>query len=205
MYLKEHNCEERTGFPIEYYINLSGIKGIYPDFRLQDARDHEIKLENKRITIELETDRFSDFSRTIDNHQKIILNNLMVNRGKSDGGASWKVLQSQVRYAAKHNFDKLIVDAYRELAKNGDYIGYLLWCKYGYYMQDEDLKDFTEFMKKSGRKEKNLDELIATVEGQEFWKEYGDRWNGEFDLQKNSWSRKKFAKALLERRDRWFL
>ena len=133
------------------------------------------------MTIEIETETWKN-TVVIDKAKKeIVIHYVEAREGISAKGITWKLLLSMVQNATREGYRKITLEAYREKGCNGQFIGYLLWCKFGFYMSDRDHKRFLNFTAKHNllvdvRDDKKALDLLTSVEsGQEFWRLNGER------------------------------
>ncbi len=95
-------------------------------------------------------------------------------------GARWVKAQSVAALAK--DFKSMIAEAFRAENRLGDWMGYIVWAKYGYLMQVSSGTDFELFITKHARHETTLHELISTDDGLKLWSVEGFSWDAIFDL-----------------------
>lgn len=195
--ITSENCVLKTGYPISYFIKLTGIHRIHPHFKLDDAKDSLVYLNGKKVTIEIETDKVF-VSRTINFKKLKITNNLMEKIDDNVKGLALNLLSEQVMKATLAGYRLIDTIAYRGLndrTKTKDekpFDGFKIWAKLGFVMDDDSQTAFLKLMQDLGRNEKTLRELQLNG-GEEVWNEHGKRWAGTFDLRKFYYSRNTVA------------
>lgn len=112
---------------------------------------------------------------------------------KIEKDSAWKgkgaeIFKSQVDYASKKGFVKIETYAGRDAAYNG----YYTWARLGYTPLEHEkqyiLKTIDDFNLKNNTKVRDLGELMGIKTGQEYWKDKGFSFAGEFDLKPGSYS-----------------
>jgi GNAT superfamily N-acetyltransferase len=192
MRIDRENCEEKTGFPLDYFLQLTGIFGIHETFHESDCIEFNVDIDDDRVTVEIETILVEELSRTIYLDSKKIKNVVMIGTKEGKGtGIGLKLLASQVDYAVKYGFNKIVIDAYKDLhpSPTPKYKGYSYWPQYGFVMDGAEKIKFSQLMEISKRSEKSIFDLVQSSEGLKFWIKHGFKWLGSFDLEENSWSR----------------
>jgi len=123
--------------------------------------------------------------------------------------SGYKIFNEQTEYLTKHKYSEIQVHA----ARGGDFNGYYTWWRFGYRLHDTGQFDHQAFKMKrvvssfnekvAGRngiqKVKDIYDLAATKQGQDFWKEHGFDFYGKFDLKPGSYSKSTLKKYVNER------
>lgn len=96
--------------------------------------------------------------------------------------------------------NKITMDAKGSSAK-GDFNGYYTWARLGVipYKNEKLDKAVSDYNTKNNTSFKNLNELVKDKAGADYWKQNGFSWEGSFDLNKDSESRKIFNDYLKEK------
>lgn len=194
--LTNDECLQITGQPLSHFIELTGIKGVYPNFDPATTPYYLPFLSGNFLTIQIRTNEL-ELARSIDYINKNIINNVMQRiDGVKGGKFGKKLLSSQIDFAEQGNYQFLYISAHRE-PNDTDWIGYKLWSDYGYYMIEPSYTNvFRSFMKSFSIKERTIFELQISEDGRKLWDEKGDTWSGEFDLKPGSYSRTLFSKKI---------
>ena len=140
------------------------------------------------MTVSVATDLYQVF-RTVNFSLKRISNDKMrvYWKGRHLGTS---LFLNQVRFARKLGFRKLSTTAL-EWDGYERWDGFYRWARLGYQMTDRnDLEDFEDLMRYFPRAVANLNELVLSDDGFEFWKNQGFTWTGEFLLADDSVSMK---------------
>ncbi len=176
-----HHILTKYNVTLKELIDLCG--GIQPGttgLRVEILSSHEADI----IHVKIFTDSY-DLVRSIDFGYKTILNRHMHVYQQKKGIAT-NLLITQIKTAKKHLFRKLnAVASAPDEYEDVKWAGYYCWGRLGYVMVAADSSDFNLWMKSRNRKEKTLEELLATEEGREFWRINGYSWTGEFYLDDN--------------------
>lgn len=132
------------------------------------------------IKTEVTSDAYT-ITRNIDSKNKEIYNAYMKVHGKGEGTGTALFL-NQVKEARKLGYKTLRVHAAGGEGWGEDWDGYYRWARLGYTLDPVDKRKVERFLTENNRKEKDLNELVSTNEGLNFWKENGFEWHGAFDL-----------------------
>lgn len=183
------NFAKAAGIPLDY---AGSIKVYYP---FKDKKKATVIIEDENIYMyrTLYTDKseiHNDYFRIKDSQ-----NNPYEGKG-------FEIFSNQVRQAVEQGYGKLTCDA----ARGSTFNGYYTWARFGYLPVDP--KDSTivyaieKFNQEYNTNVKNFGELMATKEGQDAWKKYGDTFEAKFDLKDGSYSRNTFEKYYQERKQK---
>jgi hypothetical protein len=174
--------------PEKDLLAIAGLFGIHPNPQSSDNITVEINPYSDCVRININSTVISNLQVVVYQAAKYVENQFI--RAKTSGGgigARWVL--AQVTETSQRNFTRLLAEAYRADDRSGDWSGYVVWAKYGYVMQVSSIPEFQLFMKKRGRAENDLHELISVPEGLEIWIAEGFSWDAEFDLAEGSQSR----------------
>jgi hypothetical protein len=112
-------------------------------------------------------------------------------------GKGAEIFANQVKEASNQDYKSISAHAAgkgTDYEKRGDWNGYYTWPRLGYLPDKSELYRFEgvleDFNRINNTDVKNLGELMATKEGQSYWKKRGFEFSGYFDLKKNSYSQK---------------
>jgi len=190
--ISQSNLRQITGYSQSQIFGLMGlaaisghkeiniISGIYPQLYIN------IRIEDSSCEI----------ARTFLFGEKIIVNELFeisepYSRRQRIGT---KVFCSQVSAARMEGFEKITAWAAGNFKNIEHWNGYITWGKLGFTMDADAQSDFDELMKRLGRNEKTLKELLSIDEN--CWVENGFSWDGEFSLLEDSDNIKNLLKYL---------
>ena len=171
-------------FTVNDYIALTGLPN---DF------DGEVNINftvnGAGITVEGDDGKFF-MGRGININDKIIENAVFEIQDDSKfKGQGAEIFNNQVQQAQKDGFLKIKTTA----ARDDEYVGYYVWARLGYEPNNPQLgvSKFNEYAEKNGLgKVNSFKEIMATKVGQDYWKDKGDSFDGNFDLSKDSYSMK---------------
>jgi hypothetical protein len=90
-----NNCL-KTGRPMQYFVDLTGIQGIHPGFKFEDGIDHQAYVSNGGLTLIFQTDLLTVLSRTIDLKGNYIFNQ-EIGSTKKRGGVSLEIASTSER------------------------------------------------------------------------------------------------------------
>lgn len=192
------NCIFETGFDYVDLLSLSGIFGIHPKDEYADlAGKNQIKLtiskDGDTITIGYQTPEIKILTVKIDIKKKEIEISYFIAANK-EKHVGFPRFIAQVEAAQRFGFKKISLLAYGNIDMISNWDGYIVWGKYGFIMTEKSqIDNFNELMTKLERPDcRSLNELVTTPQGTELWKNNGDSWWGEFDLDKKSESMRIF-------------
>lgn len=173
-------------------IGLSGLLGLHDDFSDPDIDiicyiDRAVDY----IRVDITSPDIAELKLVIYPTNRSIYNESFVKRGKRTGlAASW--VKSQVTFASLFSFDILQGQAFRDKSETSSndksesdrirWTGYLIWAKFGYLMTEPYISKFNALLTENGKQAESLLDLISTEEGLSFWAEFGDSWEGVFNL-----------------------
>ncbi len=188
-------------------VNFAKLAGLPIDYdeMIQVSKTH---LTGGRYAIEIKTNSNkglgNEFNmiRTIDYNNKSIYNNV-ISLGENSKYNGTEIFKSQIDEATKQGYKKIETTASGEgnemttrVAK-GQFNGYYTWARLGYVPDKEYETEIGHvisiFNDEHGLDVKNLQELMLTPEGREFWAKFGRSWEGTFDLSEGSYSQKTLA------------
>jgi len=169
---------------------LCGLKGIHPEALASDKIVIDVKVFSDCAIITISSISIRTLQVIIYPNQRYIWNECIVAHKTGSGiAAPW--VRSQVRYSGSANFKYLKCSAHRnDTDPRVKWTGYLIWLKFGYLMEVDSVLEFHKLMKQFNRSENTLQKLMATKEGEEFWRTNGFSWYGSFNLKRNSASRR---------------
>lgn len=175
---KIHELYQLSGIPPE-------IKGNVDIKYFKDNEKARITFEGEGVTM---TRLVLIEKNYIDNEY------FKIKKGSKYKGKGAEIFARQVEYAAKAKYEYIKTLAAGDgarLGMPGSYNGYYTWARLGYVPRPEDVsRSIDLFNQTYGTNAKNLQELISTKTGQEFWKNKGKGFIGKFELKENSYSRK---------------
>jgi hypothetical protein len=173
----------------DYYLKISGIpEDAKGNAKIFTRNNKEGKL--KEVIINFESESFGDgiqMYRTIDIEEKRIHNDYFrIQDDSKYKGKGSQIFANQVSAATEAGYKKIETQA----ARGSNYNGYYTWARFGYVPQSEAVRQtaINGFNRKFKTDVRNWGELLGTKQGQQYWKEEGYSFNGEFDLSKGSYS-----------------
>jgi|GEM_PF-3737292 len=193
-------------------LGFTGIFSLYPK-ALTDAKVEIQWLKDDQhdneytVSVQISCPELEVLLVRIDGKNKIVKNVLVINRLSENGvpvsrGAAFRCFAVQVKFAAKHNYKYIELDALRVDnnnfkfdGKNYTLIGYKEFGRYGFTMPRKNEREFFRNIIKNNTNHsiKYISELysgdLQKEECKSVWALFGDSWNGKFDLYKNSFSR----------------
>ena len=173
-------------------LDLTGLFGIRPrkDFDSSTNASYDLSYEFELIHADAEYEGLLDKFYVLVNSKRKYVHNLMFILIQKGNGYALNRLLLQIETCRRLGY------GYISLLAAGDptdkrYIGYRVWCKYGFKMTTQrEIDKFNKLMKDNNRSEKDLNELVMSNDGKQFWEKNGFPWMGYFDLSNNSESEK---------------
>lgn len=200
--VKTDDIPSLVGAPDDAIVNVGDMGGA--DL-IVDITGPEYAAPGKVPEPSYKADR--TIGRDEDGKLVIVNSNFKVHPGLRAKGIGAKVLAKQVQQAAAAGVDRIDTFA----AKGGDMNGYIVWAKLGFdgpipgelmnelvetYDKDTDKWVQTTKELKTPNGEKTIQELMKTAEGQHWWEEHGNGFEGTFDLKPGSVSRKALERSM---------
>lgn len=178
-------------FTDEEAIALSGVLDIHPEL---NNVDENISLTVQRKTHSIVVSITSIYLKVLQviiyPSRKSIYNECFVSTGVKSGLSELWV-KSQVYYASLFPFQILEGSAHRHDAHVSiRWNGYYVWPRLGYLMEQNEHNLFITRIRRDGREEIDILDLISTDNGLIYWKDKGYSWEMEFDLNVDSTSRR---------------
>lgn len=189
-YLDASNCLKYTEMEFEDIISLTGIFGIHPDLegntdKLTEKGLGSISLyygiiSGANVKFEFESDRLKKYKILVNFKEKTIFNDL-IRTQKNVTGVSLPAIESQTAAAKRLKFPTIELHAYGQPGDKS-FIGHKVWAKYGFKMGETDFEKFQNKTSKFKTPPKDLNELLTTTAGQNFWDSNGFPWLGIFEV-----------------------
>jgi hypothetical protein len=172
------NIFQITGYSLSNFYEIMGISGAWGVKKL-----NIINGEYPEVYISVSTPDF-DITRRFNFEDRTIENVFFEIIDKANRSQGWgiEIFSSQVEAATDFGFNKITVSAAGSLASLDAWNGYITWGKFGFTMTPKHQAKFDILMRKHGRTEIDLNELLSTNEGLSFWVQNGKEWQGEFSL-----------------------
>jgi hypothetical protein len=171
--------------------SLAGaIPGDEMDSVVLDETDGIIAVHTRRVVDGL-TVMAADREINLRGYEITNLNMTVIRQADRGKGLATKMLLTQTRAAAQFGFDRINTHAAGE--GNGttepqpEYasVGYYTWARLGFTSEDPVFATQV-----TGETEVSLPKLMSTKKGRDFWKAHGGSFDGFFDLEEGSVSRR---------------
>ncbi len=169
------------------FISLSDLTldGVYGEFLIKNKKIHP------RVALNM---KFDLAESNIFTRDFILKNNTQKGRGTA-------ALLKHIELATDEQFDHINCFAYGGVVEtevrqekqqkiSNQFHGHVTWAKLGFTMIDKSHQKFIEKIRRDGRNENSLHELLlSSADGYNYWYSKGNEWYGEFDLSENSRNR----------------
>jgi hypothetical protein len=190
-----------TGHEYETVLELTGIYGLHP--KGIEATDIVISTidERKVVELEFETSLLEKLYVTIRLEDGIIeVKEIFKKKTVARDDFTFRFLDDLITRAKSLAFKEIRLVAFgsgEEIEANSllpieqqkpVFVGYKVWGKFGFMMEEDDEQWFLQMMKEYGKSATNLFDLQSTQDGHAFWKKHGKKWLGWFDLAPGSGS-----------------
>ncbi len=210
-----------TGLNLKNFLLLTGITGVVPFEELNDS-NLTIYIRNTAIQVILVEDR-ADINVFVNSKTKKIRNEMFV-ANISGNDFAIKRLIVQTDSARKENYKQIeLCAANEEYIDESLLVGYKIWWKYGFVMNDKyktlfttflyDVKineKYRNFLLAKDKTEGKIDHFLQSFDPQSTslysfcslelgyicWEEFGDEWSGYFELERGSESDSIFSKLI---------
>lgn len=179
--IRNDDNKEMSDDEINKYLKVVGIPDVKGKVLIfSTGIEVNVRLDGEEISM----------LRTIDLDDKIIDNKYFYIESNSQyKGQGSQIFKNQVDEAAKQGYKQIRTTAIRDIDANG----YYTWARLGYRPTELSrtnvinpiIKKFNDIHTTDV---KSLEELMATKEGQEYWKKNGKEFYGLFDLKEGSYS-----------------
>jgi hypothetical protein len=191
------NCIEYTGIS---YVQLLMLSGSLPHPRYLTSVESFITWNNGIIDVSIKSRFINFFCLRIYWENKIrTLENRILSLSIKGEGYGLTILERQVRNCIKFNIKFISTFAYGDPSIKEKVNGFIRLGDYGFLMDPLYQSDFLDLIKRLGRSEKYLHELLCTSEGRLIWERYGSCWHGTFDTSKDSLSMQLLNKKVKEK------
>lgn len=176
-------------------ISIAKLAGIPGNVKgtiniTQPGESYRVEYEDLSIRME----------RSIDTRSKIIYNHIFIIKDKNKY-KGYEVFNNQVEFARREGYNR--IDTIAGKGGKNNYNGYYTWTRLGYRdLFGKNAPVIDRFNTKFNTNITDHRQMMATVEGQQFFKKHGKQFNGRFDLDRNSLSSKMLKNYVEERRKR---
>jgi hypothetical protein len=183
--IEKSSCLAITNCDWDDLINLTGIKGYTDDITDLNVTMQYIETNPDEIEIFITGTGFQ-LERTVDIERKIIRNERFhLDEAKQKNGLGTQVFLSQIWNAREQGYTELRVNAAISRMNGGpQFVGYLVWSKLGFTMDEDSLAAFSAFLAGTqyATQFDNLNDMILDDQACLFWENNGHRWDGKYDL-----------------------
>jgi len=191
--LSPTEVQHLTGRSIEHLVNLTGIKGIQPDFDPHLAKFFETDNVGNEIKVEIRNTPYLNNLRLRINFGEIkfiIIDEIRKNKSFDRKHIARDTLDSMVSYAREDKYKYLSLHAFGS-ENDPDWQGYFIWAKYGFLISENNPTEeiYIDKLKLavskgiiSDLKVTELNELIEDKKFLDWWVLNGCDWKGTFNL-----------------------
>lgn len=194
-----------SGYSLEKLITFTGLDAIHTVEDVIKNGEIEIEWYNSTVTTKIETDVLL-IKIAVDTNTKIVDDRFIrLKSGYERIGIGTAIFNRQQENLFNAGFKMIICRAegnkqsLNTLLPDERFNGFITWAKAGFSMAPDSESLYNAKLANNSIPLMPLHKLIRqhkltvydngvekTMTGEEYWKEYGDFWYGEFDLNRNS-------------------